>query len=179
MHMKTHFSSISSYRDLSISDFLKQASLTYILIVDKLNFSLPLAMLRMVRCMWRMGGIFCIHFADTIKYIANILHIYHISYTCITCIMYMDLGVGAMRRGLNCPSRTNIFSLLAKKRKQKTIQKLACQFLDEGLQSLKKPFPQSIFHAMKTLLDYQSFKKGPTLKTAPNLESGPVFIPHI
>ena len=30
MHMKTHFSSISSYRDLSLSDFLKLASLIYI-----------------------------------------------------------------------------------------------------------------------------------------------------
>ena len=27
MHMKTHFSSISSYRDLSLSDFLELASL--------------------------------------------------------------------------------------------------------------------------------------------------------
>ena len=27
MHMKTHFSAISSYRDLSLSDFLKLASL--------------------------------------------------------------------------------------------------------------------------------------------------------
>ena len=30
MHMKTHFSSISSYRDLSLSDFIKLASLIYI-----------------------------------------------------------------------------------------------------------------------------------------------------
>ena len=29
MHMKTHFSSISSYCDLSLSDFLKLASLMY------------------------------------------------------------------------------------------------------------------------------------------------------
>ena len=30
MHMKTHFSSISAYRNLSLSDFLKLASLMYI-----------------------------------------------------------------------------------------------------------------------------------------------------
>ena len=62
MDMKTHFSSISSYRDLSISDFLKSASLICTSYVRRIQKGLDLLLPRVekfLKCCQILNVVFC------------------------------------------------------------------------------------------------------------------------
>ena len=100
--MKTNFSSISSYRDLSISDFLKLASLMYMLMNDNcMNIEYSFAFLLLKS-----------YFEDLFLSYQRIPNSCKKWIYCIIKMFFTDLPVVAQRKRGKCAFRTHQRNLI-------------------------------------------------------------------